>query len=813
MKFSILVTALLTIVIGVTGCNTKSSDSTSNNEALVQIDEQQRLFSLHQVSLTEGPFAHAQQTNIEYLLAMSPDRLLAPYLKEAGIEAKAPAYGNWESSGLDGHIGGHYLTALSLAWAASGEQSIKERLDYMVGQLYQAQKANKGYLGGIPNGKEIWAQIREGNISAGSFSLNNRWVPLYNIDKIYHGLYDAHVIGKNDLAKSMLFDLGEWMLEVTQKLSDEQIQQMLHSEHGGLNDVFAKMAALYDDSRFLHLAEKFTHQRILQPLMAQKDELTGLHANTQIPKVVGIMQIAGMNQDEAWVAAAKYFWENVTQKRSVSIGGNSVKEHFHDADNFTAMIDDIEGPETCNTYNMLKLSKALFLHTGDTRYLDYYEKATYNHILSSQHPDHGGLVYFTSMRPGHFRKYSSVHDSMWCCVGSGIENHSKYAELIYTHNDQALWVNLFMGSLLTWEDKNLKLEMQTAFPDKQNVTLTVNAKNDEKLGRFTLNLRVPEWIQGDFAVSINGNRAQGIKKQGYLSLQREWLNGDKITFSLNAQLIVEQLPDGQDYYSITYGPVVLATPIAAFAEETLNLISGDGRMDHVAVGAVCPPEAIPVMLDEPEKFIQSLTRTSSEQLVFQTDSRNAVVAQSFLDNKQPILVPFFRLHDSRYQVYWPQQSPQGYDNFIAQAKQKAAFEQAIESITIDQITPGQQQPEVEHNFAGENTRAGVNEGRHWRAAQGWFSYVLDNQAGDAKSVRITYSRKDVWRHFSILLNDTEIAKVALPVPNEQAEFYSVDYPIPENLQSQKSLVIKFEANPGSTAGGIYGIRLLREYSQ
>jgi len=765
------------------------------------------LFDLQQVRITDGPFAHAMHTNVNYLLAMEPDRLLAPYLREAGLKPQTDSYGNWENTGLDGHIGGHYLSALSLGYAATGDQALLDRLEYMLDQLKLAQEAGEGYLGGIPNSKAMWAEIKAGKIKADLFSLNDRWVPLYNIDKIFHGLRDAYEIAHREQARTMLLDLGEWMLDITAELSDEQIQQMLYSEHGGLNEVFADMAAISGDERYLVLARQFTHQKIIQPLTQHQDKLTGLHANTQIPKIIGALRVAELDDDKVWEDAASFFWKTVSQHRSVSIGGNSVREHFHDEQDFTPMVEDIEGPETCNTYNMMKLSKMLFLRTGEQRYLDFYERATYNHILSSQHPEHGGLVYFTSMRPGHYRMYSSVQDSMWCCVGSGIENHSKYGELVFTHSGDSLWVNLFMPATLNWQDKGVLIQQNTRFPDDDKVTLEVNPSNDS--ATFTLNIRQPQWADESLQLAVNGEVVETPVADGYLQLRREWQAGDTVTLSLNPALHVEQLPDGQDYYSVMYGPVVMATPVTAFANEHLNFVADDSRMGHIAAGPVCPPEALPIMLGEPQTFLANLERTQQPELAF-TVTSNVAIADPVEASAPTTLIPFFRLHDARYQVYWPQLNEAGFSEFVADAKAKATAASALQAITVDKVTPGEQQPEVEHDFVGENTRAGVNNGMHWRDASGYFQYQLSNPDRRAKSLRITYFKGDVNRQFTININGEVLAEVALPVGSPASDFYTVDYPLSPSMQQADKLKLKFQAGKDSVAGGIYGVRLIAE---
>ncbi|MBU1307966.1 MAG: glycoside hydrolase family 127 protein, partial [Gammaproteobacteria bacterium] len=330
-------------------------------------------FPLQQVQLTSGPFAHAQQLNVRYLLALEPDRLLAPYLREAGLVTKAKSYGNWESSGLDGHIGGHYLSALSLAVAATGDVELQRRLRYMLSELRRAQlqlsmdPLLKGYLGGVPQSRQLWAKIQQGDIRAELFSLNQSWVPLYNLHKVFAGLHDAYQFGGEPLAKTMLLDYGDWLKRLVAKLTAAQIQQILIAEPGGINESLVDLYQLSGDKTYLELAKQFSQQALLQPLLKQQDALNGLHANTQIPKVIGFWRVGQAANKTDWQQAADFFWHTVTEKRTVAIGGNSVREHFHDAADFKPMVEDAEGPETCNSYNMLKLSKLLFSQSGDVK--------------------------------------------------------------------------------------------------------------------------------------------------------------------------------------------------------------------------------------------------------------------------------------------------------------------------------------------------------------------------------------------------------------------------------------------------------------
>lgn len=755
------------------------------------------LFPLEDVRLLESPFKHAQELDLAYIMAMDADKLLAPFLREAGLEPKKTSYGNWEKTGLDGHIGGHYLTALSLAWASTGEPQYKKRLDYFVAELKRAQDANgNGYIGGVPTSNKLWQEIAKGDIRAELFSLNEHWVPWYNLHKTYAGLRDAYVLGNNKLALEMLDKLGNWTLALTKNLSDEQIQKMLYAEHGGMNEVLADYSVITGDKRYLELARKFSEQRILNPLLKDQDRLNGLHANTQIPKAVGFARIAELTGDDDWYAAADFFWKVVARERSVAIGGNSVSEHFHNKDDFSSMVEDVEGPETCNTYNMLKLSRLLYLHNVDTTYVDFYERALYNHILSSQHPETGGLVYFTPMRPQHYRVYSQVDSAMWCCVGSGIENHLKYGEFIYAHEGDKLYVNLFIPSRLSWKEMNVVLAQENRIPDSESTRLRI-----EKGGRFALLVREPAWLKDEMRFSLNGKKVKAKKTGGYFSIKRRWQAGDVLDIDLPMRTQLEALPDGSSWYALVHGPVVLSAPVTQ-ANENLEFFADDSRMGHVAAGKQCSLYDAPMFVSSSPDVLDKFKRVPGAELKF--------VAPDLIGNtnQQLQLIPFFRVHETRYMLYWQLGSEA---DIAAMHANRAAEEKArlaLEARTVDKVAPGQQQPEAEHSYKGKDAEAGVHRGRHWRHARGWFSYELRNPNAEGRVLRITFNGADAGRTFDILANGMVLATVKSDGAAGQV-FVDVDYELPANVREAKTIEVKFQAAPGSIAGGVFGIRLLK----
>ena len=691
-------------------------------------------FPVRDVRLTASPFKHAEDMDIRYLLGIDPDRLLAPYLKEAGLSPKAENYTNWENTGLDGHIGGHYLSALSYMYAATGNKEIKARLDYMISELKRCQDAaGDGYLCGVPNGRKMWKEIEEGNIRASGFGLNDRWVPLYNIHKIYAGLRDATLQTDSREAKEMLVKLTDWMIRLVSKLSDEQIQDMLRSEHGGLNETFADVAAITGDKRYLKLAHQFSHHTVLQLLLRQEDKLTGMHANTQIPKVIGFKRIADLEGNRDWSEAARYFWETVVNHRSITIGGNSVREHFHPSEDFSSMLTSEQGPETCNTYNMLRLTKMLYQTSADVHYMDYYERALYNHILSTINPVQGGFVYFTPMRSGHYRVYSQPQTSFWCCVGSGMENHAKYGEMIYGHSEDELYVNLFIPSVLQWG--KVRVEQFTGFPYEEATTLRLSCGRAKE---FTVKFRVPEWTDvSQMELTVNGTAQPVSVSDGYVTVSRKWADGDEVRLTLPMSLRVAALPDGSDNYSFMYGPIVLASRMGK--QEQVGLFADDSRGGHVASGPQWPLQDMPVIVGDKDDLLSHIEKVEGKPLEFKL---RGVYPERY---EGMTLEPFNCLYECRYMVYWPVISP---DKLKAQQEALARSEREkneLEAATADKVICGEQQPESDHFIRSEQSRNGSHNDRHWRDATRRFGYGRRTYGRYAKSGGWTRDENGVFR--------------------------------------------------------------------
>ena len=755
-----------------------------------QLSTQVESFPISSVRLTTSPFKHAEDMDLQYLLGINPDRLLAPYLKEAGLVPKAENYTNWENTGLDGHIGGHYVSALSYMYAATGNMEIKGRLDYMISELQRCQDSD-GYLSGVVNGRKVWKEIKEGNIRASGFGLNDGWVPLYNIHKLFAGLRDAYLIGGKSEAKDMLVKLTDWMIRVVENLSEEQMQDMLRSEHGGLNETFADVAAITGDKRYLELAHKFSHQLVLQPLLKKEDKLTGMHANTQIPKVIGYKRIADLEGIQDWSEAARYFWETVVEHRSISIGGNSVREHFHPATDFSSMLTSEQGPETCNTYNMLRLTKMLYQTSGEVSYMDYYERALYNHILSTINPIQGGFVYFTPMRSGHYRVYSQPQTSFWCCVGSGMENHARYGEMIYAHKDKNLYVNLFIPSTLDWN--GTMIEQQTAFPEEEGTTLVVSPEKGKKA--FAMHVRIPEWAdKSSVRLSVNGEPQNLDIKDGYAVVNRTWKKGDKLHVAMPMHLYTLGLPDGSSNYSIMYGPIVLASSLGKQQQD--GMYADDSRGGHIANGPRWSLQNMPVIVGDKDKVIEKIQKVEGKPLTFKL---SGVYPDTY---EGMILQPFYQLHECRYMVYWPVITEQELAARLERLEQEEKARIALDAITSDKVVCGEQQPESDHFILMEESFAGDDEGVHWRETRGWFSYRLKNNGKKAVTVRVQY-QPDARRDAYVFINDVKIGVLS---DGQSVSTFS----IPSDLQTAEVLTLKIAKGEKRITPHVYEVRILKE---
>lgn len=761
-------------------------------------------FDLGDVKLLESPFLHAQNLNVETLLEYDVDRLLAPFLKEAGLEPKAPSFTNWKD--LDGHVGGHYLSALAIHYASTGDVRCKERMEYMLAELKRCQDKNgDGYLGGVPNGENLWKEVKKGNVG----EVWKYWVPWYNLHKTYAGLRDAWLYGNNEEAKDMFIKLSDWGANLVAALSDEEMESMLGNEFGGMNEVYADAYQITGDERYLTTAKRFSHKQIFDSVSKRVDNLDNMHANTQVPKAVGYQRVAELTKEEDYTVAADFFWDIVSQNRSLSLGGNSRREHFPSQQDFLSYMEEREGPESCNTNNMLKLAGGLFRMNPDVKYMDFYEKALYNHILSTQHPEHGGYVYFTPARPAHYRVYSQVNSAMWCCVGTGMENHGKYGEMIYTHDEDALYINLFVASKLDWEDKGIKLTQHTDFPASGKSTLTID---EIKSTTAKVLVRYPTWISaGKMKVMVGGKDYAASSQPGsYIVIDRKWQKGDKIEVDMAMEFRIEELKHQPEYISIFRGPILMGSKIDK--GDLSGLVADDHRWGHIAHGSLVSLFDTPALIGERTELIKSLNQTkplANEPLHFE-------VPEAFVDKRfgQFTLQPFYEIHDSRYMMYWLAMTGEEFKKLLVEKKEEERLKLALDNRTVDAVKLGEQQPEVDHRFKEEKSSRGVHDGQSWRDADngGYFSFELQTAQKENLSLLVTYwGYESGNRNFDILVDGQLLATEKLGSKWNKSKFFDVNYNIPNGLlQDRDTITIKFVPHQGSRAGRAFRVRLVED---
>ncbi|MEO6547314.1 MAG: glycoside hydrolase family 127 protein [Ferruginibacter sp.] len=774
--------------------NTHAQDKLYTNE-----------FSLKDVKLLESPFKHARDLNIKVLLQYDVNRLLAGYRKEAGLPAKAKSYTNWD--GLDGHVGGHYLSALAINYAATNNAECKKRMDYMLAELKACQVANgtnnpgwaKGYVGAVPNSKKIWSTLQQGDFAA----YKGAWVPWYNVHKMYAGLRDAWLYTGSGNAKTIFLQFCDWGVNITAALSDEQMQSMLDMEHGGMNEIFADAYQMSNDEKYLTAAKRFSHKVLLNAMADRNDNLDNKHANTQVPKAVGFERIGELGNDPAYKTAGDFFWETVTTKRSLAFGGNSRREFFPTATASTDFVNDVEGPESCNSYNMLKLTEELFRVNPLAKYADYYERTLYNHILSTQHPEHGGYVYFTPARPRHYRVYSSPNEGMWCCVGSGMENHGKYSQFIYTHSKDALFVNLFVASELNWRAQKIKIKQQTIFPEEETTRLIIT----EGTSRFALMIRYPVWVKyGALKVMVNGKAISFTNHpSSYISIKRLWKKGDVVTVSLPMHNSIEYMPNVPNYIAVMHGPVLLGAKTGT--DDLKGLVADDSRWGHIAGGKKLPVDKAPIIIEDNILAINNqLKPVAGKPLNFTATSMEMV------NPVNVVFEPFYKIHDARYMMYWMTLSKAGYRNYLDSLAIAEKEKLDLEKRTIDFVAPGEQQPEADHFIQKQNSGTGNQQDEFWRDARndGYFSYQLSTGNKTGLSLLVKYWGAE-WgsRKFDIYIDDEKLISEDNTGKWNKSAFQQIEYAIPDAMVNGKDKVrIKFQALPGNTAGAVYYIRLV-----
>ncbi|MDP8217112.1 MAG: glycoside hydrolase family 127 protein, partial [Candidatus Theseobacter exili] len=620
--FKLFLTIIATITIF--GCGEHKPDMIEGAES-DKIQFRVLPFELTDVKLLDGPFKSAMELNIRSLLNYEPDRFLAKFRSEAGLEPRAEHYHGWEDNTIAGHSLGHYLTACSEMYQSSGDVRFLERVNYIVSELKECQEADgEGYFGAFPEGKRILEEeVAKGDIRSKGFDLNGIWVPFYTQHKVMAGLRDAYHLCGNQDAIGIEAGLADWISTIVKDLDHSQIQEMLNCEHGGINEVLAELYADTGDEKYLDFSRVFHHEIILDSLAAGIDILPGKHCNTQIPKLVGLARRYELTADSNDMNAAKFFWSTVVNHHSYVTGGNGNHEYFGEPDHLNNRLSD-GTTETCNVNNMLKLSRHLFLWDAKAEVADYYERALFNHILSSQNPNDGRVIYNLSLEMGGKKEYQNP---LWftCCVGTGMENHSVYGRNIYFYNHQELFVSQYIASELTWKEKEVVLTQKTGYPSEQNSEFTVGCSEPVT---FTLNIRYPGWAEEEIEILVNSKKQRVSQSPGsFIPLRRQWKDGDVVEVKIPFTLRTEPMPDNPSRVAVMYGPLVMAGDLGPENDPEAN-----------------DPLYVPVLMTEDKDPASWLKPVEGEPNTFRTEDVG--------HPRDIILKPFFKTHERRYSVYW-----------------------------------------------------------------------------------------------------------------------------------------------------------------
>jgi DUF1680 family protein len=754
-----------------------------------------RPLPLTAVRLTGGPLKQAQDLDAGYLLSLEPDRMLAFYRKRAGLEPKAPGYTGWDADGrqLTGHIAGHHLSAVSLMWAATGDVRFKQRADAIVAELKIVQDANgDGFAGALPGVKDAFAEVSKGNIKSANFDLNGLWSPWYTLHKTFAGLRDAYRHTGNATALAIEVGFAQWAERYLVPMSAVQIQKMLGTEFGGMNEVLADLAADTGDRRWLDLSYRFEHEAVLGPLKRGDDPLNGLHGNTQVPKLIGSAARYAHAGDRSDLVAATTFWTRVVEHHTFATGGHGKDEYFREPDRL-ASIADGRTAETCNVYNMLKLTRLLFAQQPDVRYAEFHERALFNHVLGSLDPVAGATCYMVPVGRGVRREYADMRRSFTCCVGTGMENHALhglglYYESTAPESGDRLWVNLYVPSTAQWARVGATLTMATSLPEGESATLTVVTKAPRIL---TLALRRPSWAGDGFAVRVNGRPFAVASGPGsYVDVKREWRSGDTVTLTVPKTLRVERTRDDATRAAVLWGPLVLAGDLGAQPRRDEDG-DGDGPTE-----ATTPS---PVLVTA-RPVAEWLKPVAGQPGTFRTAGVGADV----------VLSPFYRLHRRVYTTYWDLLTPAENATRLQAIEAEKVRVRRLEAATLTFFAPGQADTDRAHNQQGEATSIVRTDGRSGRRAAKWFSYDLPLTGGPAAALVVTYNRDNRRaRSFEVLVDGERLATERLAF-DSASQFFDREYALPPALVTGKTQVtIRFQAIDGNEIAPVYGLRLVR----
>lgn len=744
-------------------------------------------FKLNKVHLDDEYYINALNKEISYLMSFDNDRLVAGFREVKGLTPKAEKYPGWEVTEIRGHSIGHYMTAISQAYAQTEKKEILDKINELIDELYLCQLEN-GYLSAFP-------EILFDNVE----NKKPCWVPWYTMDKIISGLTAAYVLAGNEKAFDIVKKLGVWVYERVSKWSKETQDTVLAVEYGGMNEAMYDLFRYSGDERYEKAAHAFDEMALFEELHNNHDILNGKHANTTIPKILGALYryiVRGCKtEDRFYFETAERFFDIVVNNHTYITGGNSEWEHFGEP-----KVLDKERTncncETCNTYNMLKLSRELFKITGNKKYSDFYENTFINAIMSSQNPETGMTMYFQPMATGYFKVYSTPFNSFWCCTGTGMENFTKCNDSVYFYDDRYIYVNQFISSKV--EYNGAIIQQISSIPEKDSTTFVIN----KAIESVNFAIRIPDWSDDRFELSVvkdgeiatcSNENTNGIKViDGYIYV--DGLNEkDEITVTFSLKIKAYGLPDNNHSIAMKYGPVVLS---AALGTEDMAE-SKTGVDVTIATKNISIKDFITIPSGEIDEYIENIQdniKRNEQKLEF---------SMIGTDSDKLVFTPHYRQHKERYGIYWNMVSKN------SEALMKHIYDEKnkrrLEKVSIDSIPLGNDQYELLHNIKGENTGAGTFNGlqlRHAWGENGWFAYDMKVKPGEKNYILAKYFGPNQGRTFNIYINDELLCEETIEDINN-GDFYDKKYLIPEKYLTSDIINVKFKVRGHSWVGGVF----------